>query len=140
MDFKDWLTQGEKEFGPNFTNRVVADAALRSLESSPGEKPFIVIGSRSYPGLRYLVNALDAENKRIMYIEADAAAMYERYKMRESNPDLIAEEFQAILIKDRLMGLEGIRDHAAWAVNNSGSLESFHSSATELIYHWLNKQ
>lgn len=139
-DFGYWNSEGEKKFGPDFTNRVVANAALRSLESSSSEVPFIVSGSRSYPGLQYLINALDAENNRTMYVEADEGVMFERYKAREDKPDLTVVEFQAVLAKDQAMGLEGIRSHADWIVYNCGSLATFYSTATEHLSGWLDQQ
>ena len=137
LSFGDWVSEGEKEHGPDFTNAVVAQAVKNSLAASKDGEPFVVSGSRSYPGLRYLIEAIEAENHRTMYVDAPEDDMYHRYKERENRPDMSTDEFSAILERDKVMGLEGIKNRADWVVYNCGTLATFYTVATNHLSGWI---
>lgn len=137
LNLGDWVNEQELVHGINFTDDITTNAFRACLEKNPGNGPVVVNGSRSYPGLEYIVKSAEVTNHRIMYVVSRDDLLYERFINREGIKDASADQFQRLLQRDRDMGVEGIQAKADWIVRNCGELATYYAEAKCHIDSWL---
>ncbi|MFA6076947.1 MAG: hypothetical protein WC735_02625 [Candidatus Paceibacterota bacterium] len=141
--FAEWINEGEKKFGKNFTDDLLVNEIknkINSLDDTFKPIDFIIIGSRSITGLRYIMEHIgqyNNKNNKVIFLEAPFALMHERYKKRES-ADITVEQFEEILDSDRRMGLEELRQVADFIIINDSTLEKLSDHALSLLRNKLN--
>ena len=146
ISFKDWVIRGESTHGVDFTNQLLAEEVNRrivelyALENPPQD--ILVAGSRSVRGLKYLQNSIIIPNHfghRIVYIDAPFDLLWARYNAREGK-SLTEEEFEVILMKDRDMGIYGLREVADTYILNDGEESRFDTTLDNLFFNELGYQ
>ena len=93
------------------------------LKTSSAIQDLIIVGSRSFGGIQYIIQRVPPFGTRknvIVYVDAPEEILRERYCEREGTK-LNPEEFGQLLDKDNQIGLAGIRPHADINILNSGS-------------------
>jgi hypothetical protein len=104
-----WIVDNEN-MDKNFTDKLLCQE-IRKQRSDVRDKGFILTGSRSLNGLKYIASNVPIESYGIVYIDAPFNLLKENYEAREklSLPD---DDFNKILIAERKMGLKTIKEYA----------------------------
>lgn len=141
ISFKEWVLKGEEEYGPDFTNQLLtAEVNRRMQEVYSSENPpqdILIAGSRSVRGLRYLQDSIIIPNHfghRIVYIDAPFDLLWARYNAREGKM-LTKEEFELILLRDKDMGIDGLREIADTYILNDGEESLFDETLDNLFFN-----
>ncbi|HEY1074706.1 MAG TPA: hypothetical protein VGE59_03355 [Patescibacteria group bacterium] len=117
LSFEEWVTQGEGEYGVNFTDALLVReiAALQGGLLHDGyQGDLLILGSRSYPGIEYICAHTAPMNGfpcRILFIEASIEVMRTRFNAREGK-GLSVEKFQKYIQRPSQQGIAGIRPYA----------------------------
>jgi cytidylate kinase len=116
-----FVADGEARVGHNFTNHLLLARALQILE---GQQGVIVTGSRSVHGLRYIERGIARRfpnmKASILYLEADLNTLWTRFRLREKSGS--RAQFEELLLRDRLMGVEEISAVADFRLDSSRSI------------------
>lgn len=141
--FTEWIYDGEKMFGKNFTDDLLGNEIKNVIKklNNDATRPidFIVIGSRSVAGLKYILEHIgqyNQKNNKVIFLDAPLAVMYERYKKRE-NIDISVEQFKKILDNDKRMGLEDLRQVADFIITNDSTREKLSDHILSLLSNEL---
>ncbi|MBU4348086.1 AAA family ATPase [Patescibacteria group bacterium] len=139
LSFGLWCEKGEKIYDKNFTDEILAKEINKQKEEILAQKSFfkdlIIVGSRSYSGIEYIINKVPIINNRkniIIYIDVANDILRQRYNLREKK-NLSPQEFELILENDRRIGIESIKPHADIIISNSESEEKLKSEVKKLI-------
>lgn len=139
LPFLRWVEIGEGQFGPHFTDELLAKQLLefcRESEILTGVRDVLIVGSRSLAGIYYLRDYFKRNRNlasSIVYIEADKEILRERYNLREGKA-LTKVEFEKILKRDEDMGLLHIRPVADHLIFNDGNDKKFRSNIDEVFF------
>jgi dephospho-CoA kinase len=129
--FGEWIKEGEKLEGLDFTNRLLKETILGGINF---KKPLINKASPTIVGCRSMraINYIDTNNPIIVYIETPIEVARERYNFRE-NKKLSFLEFNDLLEEEKKMGIDGIKSNATFTIENSGSIETFSDSLSQML-------
>ena len=137
--FAEWIRDGELKHGKNFADELlvkeIKNAIYKSTKNGKSPVDFLIIGSRSVSGLRYILGHIGKyknKDNKIIYLEAPFKVMYERYKKREGI-DIAESEFQKLLDKDRAMGIEELRTIADYIIVNNLTREQLTKEIGNLL-------
>ena len=137
--FQEWIKKGEEISGKNFTDDLIVEeiiSTIRNLEIMKRDAmDFVIIGSRSVEGLKYILEKVGKFNNikpKIIFLDAPFDVMYENYKKREGI-EITRDEFERIIEKDRQMGLEDLRDIADFVILNDTTREKLVDQALVLL-------
>ena len=141
--FVEWIHGGEIKFGKNFTDDLLVNEIKNTIEnlSNSFTKPidFIIIGSRSVAGLRYIlehVGQYSQKSNKVIFLDAPFTVTYERYKKREG-VDITIEQFEKILDNDKRMGLEDLRQVADFIILNNSTRKKLFDHILSLLNNEL---
>ncbi len=134
-----WCEVGERAYGKNFTDDILIKEINKQREEILTKKSFskdlIIVGSRSYSGIEYIINKVPIINNRkniIVYIDVENDILRQRYNLREKK-NLNPQEFELVLDNDRRIGIETIKPHADIIITNSESVERLKNEVEKLI-------
>lgn len=138
--FDEYIRRNEELYGKHFTDQALSTEINRLLQESSTRidvLDLLVTGNRTIDGIHYIKDhCLDMRRKTIFYIDADEQVLFMRYCAREGRK-LTLEEFQKILEKDCVMGLEAIKADANFVILNNGTLEDFQNRVFSVIFNEL---
>ena len=90
INFELWCQQKEKIFGPTFTDDIIVEEVKkhkeRILSQLNSVQDLIIVGSRSFRGLKYIINKVGLfKNKKnvIIYIDAPISVLQRHYCLKE---------------------------------------------------------
>lgn len=141
--FGEWIHNGEIKFGKNFTDDLIVneikkiEGSLNNNATTPTD--FIITGSRSVTGLKYILENVEQYNQKenkIIFLDAPFPIMYERYKKKEGI-DITTEQFEKILDEDKKMGLEDLRHVADFVIINDSTFEKLSDHMLNLLKNEL---
>lgn len=139
LSFGLWCEKGEKMYGKNFTDDILIKEIIKQKEEVVAKKSLfkdlIIVGSRSYGGIEYIINRVPIINNRkniIIYIDVETDILRQRYNLREKK-NLSPQEFELVLDNDRRIGIETIKPHADIIIGNSESEEELKNKVEKLI-------
>lgn len=110
ISFGEWIEKGELKYGKNFTDIILCKQIERLIKGRESERT-IITGSRSLNGLKYISTRFKIEEPKVIYIDAPFAQLKQNYEKRE-NRSLTTTEFEALLQKDRNIGLDTLKQYA----------------------------
>lgn len=138
LSFGLWCEEGEKIYGKNFTDDILVKEINKQrkkiLTKKSSSKDLIIVGSRSYSGIEFIIDKVPIINNRkniIIYIDVANDILRQRYNLREKK-NLNPQEFELILENDRRIGIESIKPHADIIISNSESEEKLKSEVEKL--------
>lgn len=139
LSFGLWCEEGERLYGKNFTDDILIKEITKQREEIVAKKSLfkdlIIVGSRSYGGIEYIINKVPIINNReniIIYIDVETDILRQRYNLREKK-NLSSQEFESLLDNDRRIGIETIKPYAGIIVTNSESMERLKCEVEKLI-------
>lgn len=106
----EWIKDGEKKYGKNFTNIILCKQIDRITKNSKQDLT-VITGSRSLKGIKYIVDYFSINDPNIIYISAPFSQLKENYEKREGKI-LTQEKFEEILQDERKMGLNQIEEYS----------------------------
>jgi dephospho-CoA kinase len=136
LTYDEWVSANETAHGYDFTSEVLSEVIRPKIKDRTAPNGAIIIGNRSISGIEYFKRKLQPADTRIVYFEATLSVLHERYRSRENQPELSTEAFKSILEKDSAMGLETVRDHADYVIDNSDGFELAQSRLQEILSIW----
>lgn len=107
---EEWICDGEKEYGKNFTDVIICKQIER-LSNGKNADTTIITGSRSLGGIEFIVRKFAIFAPHIVYITASFEQLKRNYENREKI-SLTDEEFNKILQKEKDMGLEQLEEYS----------------------------
>ncbi len=135
-----WCRMKEKSFGSRFTDEALIVEIKKQIKESLKWPMFyqdlVLVGSRSFQGIQYIIDNLSLANNRkniIIYIEAPYKALKERFEKREKRK-ITSKEFRLWLEKDKKLGIETIIPHTDYKILNNGSKEEFKRMIEKIIF------
>ncbi len=144
--FSEWIQHGEQNFGKNFADDLLVREIKSIMERTNTEttRPidYIIIGSRSVLGLKYITEHIEKFKNRdntIIFLDAPFDILYRRYKKREG-VNITTKQFEEILDKDRKMGLEELRSVANFVITNDSTREKLVDKVSLLLRDELKYQ
>lgn len=108
--FGEWISEGETKYGKNFTDIILCKQIERLTRGKENEDT-IITGSRSLNGLKYICTRFSIDEPKVIYIDAHFEQLKQNYEKREKR-SLSNEEFEALLQKDRNIGLDTLKQYA----------------------------
>ncbi len=139
IDFRSWCMENERIHGPLFTDKIIIREIKRRYREMINKvcqpQDLVIVGSRSFQGIKYIINEMSSFNEHenvIICIEAPFDVLKERYCAREKRK-LSDQEFQAILNKDKQMGLLEAEDRADLRISNVVSMQELKERVKDLI-------
>ena len=115
----DWLHQGEEIYGSNFSD-IVLCREINDAIRNHSEQVMLITGSRSIPGVEYILNTFSIKNYALIYLDAPKSLLKSNYEKRE-NIRLSHKEFEGILEAENKMGLKDLKRYIS-----QNSLNSFY--------------
>lgn len=106
---QEWIIDGEKKYGKNFTDIILCKQIKRLISDS--DDIVILTGSRSLEGINFIKDYFSVENSQIIYIYASFEQLKRNYENRE-DIRLTDEQFKKILQDEKDMGLENLEEFA----------------------------
>jgi dephospho-CoA kinase len=144
--FSEWIQNGEKQFGPHFSNDLLVNEIKLTLEKGNAQATqpldYIIIGNRSILGLKYISEHIERTRNRdntIIFLDAPFDILYERYKKREGG-NITIKQFKEILDRDRKMGLEDLRSFANFVIINDSTREKLVDQTSAILRDELKYQ
>ena len=144
VDFEKWLQRGEIAFGIHFTDDILVEEIKkkmkRTLYKSAAIQDIVIVGSRSFQGIQYIINKTPIFNKRkniIIYMDSPVETLKARYSLR-TGKQFDSKEFQLLLDKDYEIGLKTIIRHADFKIWNNGSKGDLKRKLKTIIFSDLN--
>lgn len=110
ISFKEWVEEGEKKYGKNFTD-IILCKQIERLTREKDDRVTIITGSRSLNGIKFISNRFSIDSPQIIYITAPFEQLKNNYEGREK-VDLTEEQFRTILQDEKNMGLEDLEKYA----------------------------
>lgn len=110
ISFAKWIEEGEAKYGKNFTD-IILCKQIERLTKGKESKKTIITGSRSLNGLQYISTKFKIEEPKVIYIDAPFEQLKQNYEKREKG-SLTNAEFEALLQKDRNIGLDTLKEYA----------------------------
>jgi dephospho-CoA kinase len=143
LDFKDWCQEEEKKYGVNFTDKIIVNKIkeeINKLKNLLIVQDLVIVGSRSYSGIEYIIEKVTPINQRnnaILYLDAPYEILKERYCFREK-VEMNDEEFNYLLEKDRQIGIETIASRANYYIWNNESEDKLKKDLELILFSNLN--
>lgn len=140
LSFRGWLAEGEAQYGCHFTDDLLVEAVQgykRELLRRPVPvQDLVICGSRSLDGVSYIaekVKGLSEQPNVVVWIEAPEPVLWRRYC--EENREISRVEFEALLKRDRELGLDTIKEQAEHIlVNDGATIEVLGKKVNELFF------
>ena len=110
ITFQEWVEEGEKKYGKNFTD-IILCKQIERLTGKEEKGITLITGSRSLEGIKFIADRFHIDRARIMYITAPFEQLKRNYEGREKL-DLTDEQFRMILQAEKNMGLERLEEYA----------------------------
>ncbi len=127
LNIEDWVKAGEKIFGVNFTDYVLANEILKYLyQNNVDLEKLVISGNRRLTGITYLVNFFSEfrdikVDYSITFVDANDELLLERYNKRDGK-FMTMEEFKSKFKgEDRTLGK--IKLVANNIINNNGTVD-----------------
>ena len=136
LTFDEWVLRGEQTVGTYFTDQLLATELLKLSAESMHSNGIVVVGNRSISGIQYLKDNVDHSDSKIIYVDAPKHVLYERYKQREIAEDLTQLEFDAILEKDKKLGLDQISGYCDAEILNIEDLATTSMIIRQFMDEW----
>lgn len=136
--FGQWVDENEAEYGATFTDELLAHHIGSSAMSGRVEHPagIVVVGNRSFGGVRYLAHRLQPPDARLVYVDAGIDLLYERYRRREGRADITPGQFKSILDADMKLGLGELVEQADLVTTNEGTLDDGAQHLSDYVQTW----
>lgn len=106
----EWVEEGEKKYGPNFTD-IILCKQIERVSKGKNENSTLITGSRSLGGIKFIADRFAIPSPQIIYITAPFTQLKSNYEQREKL-HLSDEQFRSILQEEKDMGLEGLEEYA----------------------------
>ena len=143
LSFEEWLSRGETQRGPHFTDNLLVEAINKYIERlllrATPVQDLIICGSRSLEGINYIVSRVTNLNRRknvIVWVDAPKHLLWRRFC--EKNGPISMTGFEELLEKDRELGLDTIRKQAQYILtNDSLTIEGLVRKVRELFFGTL---
>jgi len=143
INFELWCQQKEKIFGPTFTDDIIVEEVKkhkeRILSQLNSVQDLIIVGSRSFRGLKYIINKVGLfKNKKnvIIYIDAPISVLQRHYCLKE-HKKISLKRFKELLGKDEKMGISTIIPYADIKILNDGSKKDLRAKVEEIFFFKL---
>jgi len=123
LKFSGWVSAREEEYGPAFTDDLLAAHIIGALAlNRTTPRTPVILGNRSMKGVDRLTSALRAPSRRLIYITAGETVLYERMQSREARA-IKPKKFAKLLHKDIDTGIGLLEEMADYVIRNDGTLE-----------------
>lgn len=136
ITFREWVTDGERTAGNNFTDELLAKELRKLIAETPPSSGIIVVGNRSVSGIEYLKGQIDHSDSKVIYINAPKRMLFDRYKQREDAKNLTQKEFDEILEADMRMGLYQISGISDAKILNMDDLTIVSAKIRQFMDEW----
>lgn len=120
--FKEWMSDNEKKYGENFSNKLICKSSQINVE-----KDYIVIGYRSLQGIDFFNQFFNIDKFKIVFIDGDYELFRKNYNMRE-NLNISQKEYERIIEIENSMGIEEIQN---FAKKNSKNAKYFYKTQND---------
>lgn len=106
---KEWIQEGEKKYGKNFTDIILCKQIQRLINDN--DDNVIFTGSRSLEGIKFIEKYFSIKNPQIIYINGPFEQLKNNYEQREGKK-ITDEQFKIILQEEKEMGLQNLEEYA----------------------------
>ncbi len=134
-DFDLWYKYKEKIHGSYFTDNILVKEIKNQIAKN-NEKNIVdvvLVGSRSYRGIKYLINNLLKTNESIIiYINADIKNLKKRCEIRDKKK-FTNKEFELWLKKDEKMGITSILPYVNFFITNNFSKKELERNIINIL-------
>jgi dephospho-CoA kinase len=127
LNFEEWVKAGESKFGKNYTNLVIASIIRQRILGHPLRSFYnsVIVGFRSIEGIEFIKSEIKTLipdiSFEIVYFDATPKVLYQRWTKREGI-QIPFEEFQLLLQKETLSGLENVKVQSQKIIQNNERL------------------
>ena len=108
--FGDWIANLEEKYGKNITSDLICNEIGKIFYNEKYEN-IIIIGFRTFPGIKYTIDKLNIDDYNILYVDAPNELLYKNYLKREST-FLSFDDFMLKLEAELDSGLLELRNMA----------------------------
>lgn len=109
LSLKDWVVQGSKLFGNNFTDMMLAER-IKYVVKDHHDSFIIITGNRSIEGIRYLVERFQINCPSIIFLDAPFHRLKDNYEERERK-GLNNVEFGSLIEDENRQGLQTLKNY-----------------------------
>lgn len=140
ISFESWCKINEEKNGVHFTDNVIVEEVLKIRKEILSEikitQDLIIVGSRSFRGIKYIIDRVPLLNDHkniIIYIDAPVDVLKQRCCLRDGK-NFTMREFQDLLNKDSRIGIGTILPHIDFKILNNCSKKELEEKIKEVIF------
>ena len=106
MKLSEWVEKIEEEHGDNITDDLIIREIELELLKQKKDK-CLIIGFRTLDGINYLMNHMEVDDYKVLYIDADINLLYQNYQRREK--EIPYDKFLDYILEEYHSGLEELK-------------------------------